>query len=499
MTTESNGVSKLKTPEIKFTKIFINGQFIDSVSGKKFETIDPRTGEMVTQVAEGDKEDVDIAVKAAREAFDHGKWPRMSGFERGRILFKLADLIDQHGEELAMLDSIDAGKLLHITRAFDIPFAANCFRYYGGAADKIHGETLKCAGEFQAYTLKEPVGVVGHIIPWNFPTVLFAAKAAAALAAGCTMVVKPAEQSPLSALYLAHLAKEAGIPYGVINVITGYGPTAGAAIASHMDVDAVSFTGSTEVGKLVMGAAAASNLKIVSLELGGKNPLIIFSDADIDMAVQTAWQAVFFNQGEMCFAGSRVYVQEGIYDEFMKKAIENAKNWVVGDPFDPQVHQGPQVNKEQFDKVLRYIESGKREGATLLTGGKAIGEKGYYIEPTIFTDVKEDMLIAKDEIFGPVMSIMKFQTIEEAIEKANNTRYGLAAGIVTNDLNIANRVSRSVRAGMIWINCYLITDINIPFGGYKMSGFGKDSGLQGMEKYLKVKSVITPIQNSPWL
>ncbi|XP_028556795.1 aldehyde dehydrogenase family 2 member C4-like [Dendrobium catenatum] len=296
MASESNGVSKLKTPEIKFAKLFINGQFIDSVSGKKFETIDPRTGEMVTQVAEGDKEDVDIAVKAAREAFDHGKWPRISGFERGRILFKLADLIDQHGEEIAMLDSIDAGKLLHITRAFDIPFAANCFRYYGGAADKIHGETLKCAGEFQAYTLKEPVGVVGHIIPWNFPTVLFAAKVAAALASGCTMVVKPAEQSPLSALYLAHLAKEAGIPDGVINVITGYGPTAGAAIASHMDVDAVSFTGSTEVGKLVMGAAAASNLKIVSLELGGKSPLIIFSDADIDMAVQTAWQAVFFNQ-----------------------------------------------------------------------------------------------------------------------------------------------------------------------------------------------------------
>ncbi|PKU64299.1 Aldehyde dehydrogenase family 2 member C4 [Dendrobium catenatum] len=414
---------------------------------KTFGTRDPRTGDVVAEVAEGDQEDVDIAVKAAREAFDHGKWPRMSGFDRGRVILKFADLIEQHGEEIAMLDSIDSGKLVHLTKDFDIQFATNCFRYYAGAADKIHGETLKCMGEFQAYTLKEPVGVVGHIIPWNFPTVLFAAKAAPTLATGCTMIFKPAEQSPLSALYLAHLAKEAGIPDGVINVITGYGPTAGAAISSHMDVDAT------------------------------------------ELSVQ----------GEVCIAGSRIYVQEGIYDEFLKKVTDNVKDWVVGDPFDPQVHQGPQVDKEQFDKVLRYIESGKREGATLLTGGKAIGEKGYYIEPTIFTDVKEDMLIAQDEIFGPVMSIMKFKTIEEAIEKANNTKYGLAAGILTNDLNTANRVSRSIRAGGIWVNCYMITESSIPFGGYKMSGFGMDSGLQALEKYLKVKSVITPIYNSPWL
>ncbi|XP_020572637.1 aldehyde dehydrogenase family 2 member C4-like isoform X2 [Phalaenopsis equestris] len=418
---------------------------------------------------------------------------------RGMIMLKLADLIEQHGEELAMLDSIDSGKLVHVTKAFDIKFAADSLRYYGGAADKINGETHKCSGEFQAYTLKEPIGVVGHIIPWNFPTLFFAVKIAPTLAAGCTMIVKPAEQSPLSALYLAHLTKEAGIPDGVINVITGYGPTAGAAITSHMDVDAVSFTGSTEVGKLVMGAAAASNLKTVSLELGGKCPLIVFNDADINMSVQIAWQGGFFNKGEMCVAGSRVYVQEGIYDEFLKKLIENVKDWVIGDPFDPQVHQGPQVDKEQFEKVLRYIEAGKREGATLLTGGKAVGEKGYYIEPTIFTDVKEDLSIAKDEIFGPVICVMKFKTIEEAIEKANNTRYGLAAGILTNDLNVANRVSRSVRAGIIWVNCFFITDLNVPCGGHKMSGFGKDSGLQAMEKYLNVKSVFTPIYNSPWL
>ncbi|XP_020572593.1 aldehyde dehydrogenase family 2 member C4-like [Phalaenopsis equestris] len=261
----------------------------------------------------------------------------------------------------------------------------------------------------------------------------------------------------------------------------------------------VSFTGSTEVGRLVMGAAAASNLKTVSLELGGKSPLIIFNDADINVAVQIAWQGGFFNKGEMCVAGSRVYVQEGIYDEFLKKVTENVKEWVIGDPFDTKVHQGPQVDREQFEKVLRYIEAGKREGATLLRGGKAIGEKGYYIEPTIFTDVKEDMSIAKDEIFGPMICVMKFKTTEEAIEKANSTKYGLAAGVLTNDLNIATRVSRSVRAGTVWVNCYLIGDINVPFGGFKMSGFGKECGLQGLDHFLKVKSVITPIYNSPWL
>ncbi|KAG0486406.1 hypothetical protein HPP92_008501 [Vanilla planifolia] len=497
MDREINGNIQLKVPEIKYTKLFINGRFLDSVSGKTFETSDPRTGDVVAVVAEGDKEDVDNAVKAAREAFDHGKWPRTSGHERGRILMKLADLIEQHAEELSMLDAINAGKLLRMTQAFDIPKAAFMLRYFAGWADKVHGQTLKCSGEFQAYTLLEPVGVVGLIIPWNFPTVMFVAKIAPVLAVGCSVVVKPAEQTPLSALYCAQLAKQAGVPDGVLNVVTGFGPTAGAAVASHMDVDAVSFTGSTEIGKVVMAAAASSNLKQVSLELGGKSPLVIFADADLDMAVQLAWQAVFFNKGEICLAGSRVYVQEEIYEEFKKKTVEMVKNWVLGDPFDPQVHQGPQVDKRQFEKVLRYI--GKREGATLINGGKAVGEKGYFIEPTIFADVKEDMLIAKDEIFGPVMSIMKFKTIEEAIEKANNTRYGLAAGIVTKDLNIANMVSRSIRAGTIWINCYMATECDAPFGGYKMSGFGKNSGLQAIHKYLNVKSVITPLYGSPWL
>ncbi|KAJ0977851.1 hypothetical protein J5N97_013325 [Dioscorea zingiberensis] len=485
--------------KIKFTKLFINGQFVDSISGKLFETRDPRTGDVITKVAEGDKEDVDLAVKAARQAFDHGPWPRMSGYERGRIMLKLADLIEEHIEELATIDTLDGGKLLSNGKQIDIPSCSSLLRYYAGAADKIHGETLKMSGQFQAYTLKEPIGVVGHITPWNFPSGIFFMKVAPALAAGCTMIIKPAEQTPLSALFYAHLAKQAGIPDGVLNVVTGFGPTAGAALASHMDVDKVSFTGSTEVGRLVMEAAAKSNLKAVSLELGGKSPLLIFNDADVDMAVDLARIAVFFNKGEVCVAGSRVYVQEGIYDDFVKKAVESAENWVVGDPFDPQVHQGPQVDKEQFEKVLRYIDMGKREGATLVTGGKPCGQKGYYIEPTIFKDVKEDMKIAQDEIFGPVMSLIKFKTTEEAIEKANNTKYGLAAGIVTNDLNIANRVSRSIRSGIIWINCYLATSWDCPFGGYKMSGFGREMGLQGLDKYLQDKSVVTPIYDSPWL
>ncbi|KAK4280865.1 hypothetical protein QN277_012430 [Acacia crassicarpa] len=483
--------------DIKFTKLFINGQFVDSVSGKTFETIDPRTGDVIASVAEATKEDVDAAVQAARHAFDSGPWPRMSGSERGRILMKWADLIDQHTEEIATLDTMDAGKLFQFCK-MEVPSVANMLRYYAGAADKIHGEVLKTAGKFHAYTLLEPIGVVGHIIPWNFPSSLFFTKVSPSLAAGCTMVVKPAEQTPLSALFYAHLAKLAGIPDGVLNVVPGFGKIAGSAVSSHMDIDKVSFTGSTQTGREVMQAAAKSNLKQVSLELGGKSPLIVFDDADVDTAAQLALIGILFNKGEVCVAGSRVFVQEGIYDEFEKKLVEKAKAWVVGDPFEPNVQQGPQVDKRQFEKILSYIEHGKREGATLLTGGKAIGNKGYYIEPTIFANVKEDMLIAKDEIFGPVMALSKFKTMEEAIERANNTTYGLAAGIVTKNIDIANTVSRSVRAGMIWVNCYFIFEHDIPFGGYKASGFGKDYGMEALHKYLQVKSVVTPIYNSPW-
>lgn len=503
MAVQSNGNGSLdshaKVPQIKFTKIFINGEFVDSVSGKAFQTIDPRNGEVIAEIAEGDKEDVDLAVKAAREAFDNGLWPRLPGSERRKIMLKFADLIDENNEELAILDTIDAGKLFYLGKIMDIPGAAETIRYYAGAADKIHGETLKMSSALQGYTLHEPIGVVGHIIPWNFPSLMFAMKVGPALAAGCTMVVKPAEQTPLSALYYAHLAKLAGIPDGVLNVVTGFGQTAGAAISSHMDIDMVSFTGSTEVGRLVMQAAATSNLKPVCLELGGKSPILIFDDADVDKVTELALQGTLFNKGEICVAGSRVFVQEGIYDKFLLKLKEKVKNWVVGDPFDATSHQGPQVNKKQYDRILSYIERGKKEGATLFHGGKPCDRKGYYIEPTIFTDVTDEMTIAKEEIFGPVMSVFKFRTVEEAIKRANATKYGLAAGVMTNNINIANTVARSIRAGAIWINCYFAFDRDSPYGGYKMSGFGRDMGMDGLNKYLVVKAVATPIYNSPWL
>ncbi|XP_010527198.1 PREDICTED: aldehyde dehydrogenase family 2 member C4 [Tarenaya hassleriana] len=495
-----NGGSAAKFPAIKFTKLFINGEFRDAVSGKTFETIDPRNGEVIGRIAEGDKEDVDLAVKAARQAFDHGPWPRFSGAERARLIHKFADLIEEHVEELAALDAMDGGKLFLWGKLTDIPVTAGHFRYYAGAADKIHGEVLKMTRPSMfGYTLKEPIGVVGHIIPWNFPSIMFAMKVAPALAAGCTMVVKPAEQTPLSALFYAHLAKQAGIPDGVINVVTGFGPTAGAAITSHMDIEKVSFTGSTEVGRKVMQAAATSNLKAVSLELGGKSPLLIFDDADVDKAADLALLGNFYNKGEICVASSRVFVQEGIYDALAKKLVEKVKGWTVGDPFDPTARQGPQVDKRQFEKVLSYIDDGKQEGATLLTGGNAIGNKGYFIEPTIFADVTDGMKIYQDEIFGPVMSLMKFKTVEEAIELANNTRYGLAAGVVSRDIDLVNTVSRSIKAGAIWVNCYIAFDVDCPYGGYKMSGIGRDSGLDALYSYLHVKSVVTPLHNSPWL
>ncbi|BAT72811.1 hypothetical protein LR48_Vigan11g081600 [Vigna angularis] len=499
VSSDTHNNSFLKMPTIKFTKLFINGNFIDSISGRTFETIDPRTEEVIARVSEGDREDIDVAVAAAREAFDRGPWPRMAASERAKIMMKWADLIEENIEEVAALDTMDAGKLYYSNKFGEIPAAANLLRYYAGAADKIHGEVLKVNGNFHAYTLMEPIGVVGHIIPWNAPSHSFFIKVSPSLAAGCTMVLKPAEQTPLSALFYAHLAKLAGIPDGVLNVVPGFGPTAGAAISSHMEIDAVSFTGSVEVGREVMQAAARSNLKPVSLELGGKSPLIIFDDADIDQAVELAIMGIMYNKGEVCVGSSRVYVQEGIYDGFEKKLVEKAKAWVVGDPFDPKSQQGPQASKDQFKKILSYIEHGKKEGAKLLTGGNRVGDKGCYIEPTVFSNVKEDMVIAQEEIFGPVLALMKFKTIEEAIKSANNTKYGLAAGIMTNNLDTSNTMSRSIRAGIIWINCYFVAGSEVPFGGYKMSGFGRDLGMEALHKYLQIKSVVTPIHNSPWL
>jgi len=339
---------------VKFTKLFIDGKFVDAISGKTFETLDPRTGDLITRVAEGDKEDVDLAVKTAREAFDKGSWPRMSGYERGRFLDRYADLVEQHIDELAALETLDNGQPLTHAR-FSMMGCIQTLRYYAGAADKIHGETLKMGGQYQAYTLHEPIGVVGQIIPWNFPLVMFFMKISPALACGCTIVIKPAEQTPLTALYCAHLAKEAGLPPGVLNVITGYGETAGAAISSHMDIDKVAFTGSTDIGRVIMVAAAQSNLKPVTLELGGKSPLIIMDDADIEEAVNLAHMAIFVNSGQVCCAGSRIYVQEGIHDKYVKRVVERAKKQEVGDPFNPEVDHGPQIDKTQFEKILEYI------------------------------------------------------------------------------------------------------------------------------------------------
>ncbi|PHT51970.1 Aldehyde dehydrogenase family 2 member C4 [Capsicum baccatum] len=453
--------------------------------GNTFETIDPRNEEVIARIAEGNKDDFDLAVKAAREAFDNGPWPRLPPKERRRIMLKFADLVLEHVEEIAALDAMDAGKLFSDVKTREVPNVAEMLRYYAGAADKFHGTTLKMSREIQGYTSLEPIGVVGHIIPWNFPSQMFACKVAPALAAGCTMVVKPAEQTPLSALYYAYLSKQAGIPDGVINVVTGFGHTAGAAFSSHMDVNKISFTGSTEVGRLIMQAAATSNLKPVSLELGGKSPFIVFDYVDVDKVAPLAFAGAMYNKGEICVSGSCLFIQEGIYDKFVKKLEQIAKTWVV--------------DKKQFARVLSYIEHGKREGATLLTGGNALDRKGYFIEPTIFIKVTDDMKIAKEEIFGPVLSVMKFKTVEEVIKRANCTKYGLAAGVMTNDLNIANTVSRSIRAGVIWINCYFAFDADCPYGGYKSSGFERDLGMEGLHKYLQVKSVATPIYNSPWL
>lgn len=478
------------TPEIKYTKIFINNEWCDAVSGKTFPSINPTTGEKIIDVAEGDKADVDKAVAAANEAFKLGSpWRTMDASERGRLLYRLADLIERDREYLARLETLDNGKPYSDSYNVDLNLVIKCYRYYAGWADKIQGKTIPVDGSVLTFTRHEPVGVVGQIIPWNFPLLMQAWKLAPALCAGNTIVLKPAEQTPLTALYVASLLVEVGFPPGVVNMVPGYGPTAGAAISSHPKVDKVAFTGSTEVGHIIMQAAGASNLKNVTLELGGKSPNVVLADADLDHAVETSHFALFFNQGQCCCAGSRTYVEESIYDEFVKKSIERAKSRKVLDPMDPECEQGPQVDQDQFDKIMDLIESGKKEGAKLECGGERLGDKGYFVKPTIFTDVKEDMRIAKEEIFGPVMQIMKFKTIDEVIERANRTNYGLAASIFTNNLEKALMLAQGIRAGTVWINCYDVLEAQAPFGGFKESGTGRELGEYGLEQYSEVKTV----------
>ncbi|KAG2485836.1 hypothetical protein HYH03_015419 [Edaphochlamys debaryana] len=458
--------------------------------------IDPRTEQECVRVAEGDAADVDRAVAAARRAFDEGPWPRMTGKERGRLLYRLADAMEAAKDELAALETLDNGKPLFWSKAADVPLSIDHFRYYAGWADKIHGKTIPVDGPYWAYTFHEPIGVVGQIIPWNFPLLMAAWKLGPALAAGNCVVIKPAEQTPLTCLRLAQLAKEVGLPDGVLNVVTGYGPTAGARLATHPGVDKTAFTGSTEVGRLV-GQAAAAALKPCTLELGGKSPIIVCPDVDIDKAVADAHMALFFNHGQCCAAGSRVYVHEDVYDKFVEKATEAAAKRTVGDPFGP-VDQGPQVDADQFHKVLSYIDSGKQEGAKLMCGGARAGSKGYYVQPTVFADVKDNMKIAREEIFGPVQSIMKFKTLDEVIKRANDTNYGLAAGVFSSNIDTVNTLTRALKSGTVWVNCYNLYDNAVPFGGYKESGIGREKGEYALSNYTHVKAVYMPLEQPAW-
>ncbi len=489
--------AKRELPKIPTTKpqepMFIAGKWVNSVSGKTFPTLNPATGETICRVAEGDKADVDLAVKAARKAFDGGPWPKMNASDRGRLIHRLADLIEKNAEPLAALETLDNGKPYRDALAADLPLTVKCLRYYAGWCDKIHGKTIPIDGPYFCYTRHEPVGVVGQIIPWNFPLLMLAWKWGPALATGCTIVLKPAEQTPLTALRVAALAQEAGFPDGVINVVPGYGPTAGAALTAHKEVDKVAFTGEYTTGQIIMEAAAKSNLKRVTLELGGKSPNVVFADADIDAAVAGSFFGLFFNQGQCCCAGSRLFVHEKVKDEFVEKMLRRIKAYKVGDPFDPATDQGPQVSQEQCDRVMHYIEAGQKEGAKMLAGGKRVGQQGYFVEPTLFDNVTDDMKIATDEIFGPVMNILSFKDFDEIVHRGNHTFFGLAAAIWTRDIKKAHRLAASLRAGTVWINCYDVFDAAAPFGGFKMSGIGRELGEYALSNYTEVKSVILSV------
>jgi len=475
--------------EIEFTKLFINNEWVNSKSGKTFPVINPATTEKIVDIQEGDEGDVNLAVQAAEKAFDRkSQWRQMNASQRGGLMNRLASLIKDNLSTLAALNTIESGKPLIASKGEALQMA-NVLTYYAGLADKISGQTLSADGPVFSYTRHEPIGICGLILPWNFPLSVWSMKLGPALAAGCTLVVKPAEQTPLGALFVASLIKEAGFPAGVVNIIPGYGPTAGAAICRHMDIHKVSFTGSTEVGKLILKASADSNLKKVSLELGGKSPNIIFPDANLDVAVEMAHQSIMYHSGQVCCAGSRTYVHEDIYEEFVKRSVERAKKRVVGDGFDEKSESGPQIDEESLKKILDLIESGKKEGAKLQCGGNRMDRKGYFVEPTVFSDVQENMRIGCEEIFGPVQSIFKFKTIDEVIEKANNTSYGLAACVFTNNLETSVALSHSIRAGTIWVNCVNYFAPQQPFGGYKQSGIGRELGTYGLEEYLQIKSV----------
>jgi len=479
----------------KKRQMLINGKWVDAASGKTFPTYNPATGEVLAHVAEGDKEDVDRAVAAARAAFDKGPWRNITPSERGRVIWKLADLLEKRLEEFAQLECLDQGKPLGLARMVDIPTSIDQLRYYAGWATKVEGSTIPISAhgaKFLAYTLREPIGVVGQIIPWNFPMIMATLKLAPALATGCTVVLKPAEQTPLTALMLGELIQEAGIPDGVVNIITGYGETAGAALAAHPNVDKIAFTGSTEVGKLIVHAAAG-NLKKVSLELGGKSPNIVFHDAEIESAIPGAANAIFFNQGQVCCAGSRLYVEDKQFDKVVDGVSQLASKIRVGPGMESTSDMGPVVSEEQMNRVCSYLESGFSEGAKAVTGGSRHGEKGYFVKPTVLVNTNEKMKVVREEIFGPVVTVMPFSDVDDLIAKANNTPYGLAAAVWTRDIKKAHRTAAALRAGTVWINCYGVLDSAMPFGGFKQSGWGREMGKEMLELYTEVKSVCTPI------
>lgn len=469
------------------TGLFINNEWVEGVDKKTFEVINPTTEEVICSVSEASEKDVDLAVAAARKAFQT-TWRQTTPQDRSIMLIKLAELCEQNADLLASVESLDNGKSISMARG-DVASVIGCLRYYGGWADKIEGKTIDINPNMFHYTRSEPIGVCGQIIPWNFPLLMLAWKIGPALSTGNTVVLKTAEQTPLSGLVFAQFVKEAGFPPGVLNIISGFGKVAGAAISSHMGIDKVAFTGSTIVGRTIMKAAASSNLKKVTLELGGKSPNIVFNDADIEKAISWVNFGIYYNHGQCCCAGSRIYVQEGIYDKFIEAFKQRAQSNKVGDPFAEDTFQGPQVSQLQYDRIMEYIKIGKEEGATLETGGARHGEKGYFIQPTIFTNVTPEMKIMQEEIFGPVCAIAKFKHEDEVIALGNDSAYGLAAAVHTTDLNTAIRVSNGLHAGTVWVNCYNMLHHQLPFGGYKESGIGRELGEAALANYTQNKSV----------